>query len=212
MLPSLKGMYRALGVFIFVSISLGGCGRVHRVKLTATVEAYGHEYTGTVVNEYTCWKVGSFMWGASDHCTYKGDAGVVPLGPHGYAFLLLDTPNGVGATMPYDYAFEDGKETHWVVPLEFAPRLAYLKDVADPASIELTYPQNPEASKDVVFKSLTGEPTDEPVNYGRIPEYLPWWGRAINEKWESLNGTRVNFDNNFPSKVFRSSFEFPLKD
>ncbi len=206
---ALKRTYAVLGLLVAVSLSLTGCGRVHRVKLTAKVRAYGREYTGTVVNEYTCWKVGHFMWGASDNCTYKGDAGVVPLGSHGYAFLLLDTPEGVGATMPYDYAFGDAHVKGWNVPLELAPQLVYFKDINDPASIGQTYPQNPKASQDIVFESLTGAPTDQPVTYGQIAKYFPWWDRAITERWGSLKGRQLTYDQDFLSMVATSSFEFP---
>jgi len=181
-------------MLVVLAAALSGCGRPPRVKLTAVVVADGVEYTGSVVNEYGCARGSNRIFGDASSCTVRGDAGVIPLGPKGYAFLTLSYPRIAADIMPDAIAYGDADNASslaWDIPLDQAPILVHFRDINDPTSVEQIDPLHPEKTPGLVFKSLSGELTEEPVTMGAISHYFPWWEKA--KVWGDLSGTTSTF-------------------
>ncbi len=174
-------------------LCLGACGRATRVKLTATVEAHGVLYKGTVVNSFTCGR-GGLIFGDNPGCKVWGDAMVIPLGPDGYAFMTLSYPSNPVGIIPDSVAYGDLGEspTSWDpdISLGHAPRLVRFRDINDPKSIEQINPLAPDSTPGFTFKSLHAEITREPITFGVAPRYLPWFKGAQESKWGDLEGDK----------------------
>ncbi len=115
-----KGMRLLTIAFAAPLLLVGGCIRSEHVKLTATVEADGVEYKGSVVNGFSCHRGGLFL-GDNNGCNVEGDAAVIPMGPHGYAFLTLAYVRNAVDVMPDSMAYDghDAASTKaWDVPME----------------------------------------------------------------------------------------------
>ncbi len=186
---------RSRYLFVIVPLLLlCACTRDKRVKLTAVVEVDGVEYAGSVVNEYDC-RRGGIFFGDTDGCNVRGDAGVIPLGPHGYAFLTMGYVRNASDVIPDSVAYGDTggpSPTSWDVSLDYAPMLVRFSDINNPGTVEQIDPRHPEKTPGFVFKSVRGEVTKQPMSTEAVSKYLPWLDRAKAEKWGDLYGQKYS--------------------
>jgi hypothetical protein len=179
----------ALMVTLMLSCLIAACApsMTQRIKVTVTVEDNGTLYTGTAVQQWTCFgdvHIGDKFIGTGG-CELKAEAIPIKIGEKGWAFMLLSGNQSEGVSLiqadNYPGAIQAGRSKvdpsmPWSVPFDRAPIFVRFKDLNDRLSIEQVNPQAFDQSfgKGVVLASIKCEVTNERLTHGKVRNLLPW--------------------------------------
>jgi hypothetical protein len=174
-----------LMVMLMLSCLMTACAPsvTEKIKVTVTVEDSGTLYTGTAVQQWTCWETDDRWRGmAIGGCRLNAEAIPIKIGDKGSVFMLLSGNERAGFDPTYHPgAIQAGRSKAnskqlWSVPFDKAPMFVRFRDLKDRATVELVPPNafSEAFGKGVALVSIKCEVTNEWVTRGKVRKLLPW--------------------------------------
>lgn len=209
----------ALMVTLMLSCVLAACSPsvTEKIRVTVTIEDNGTLYTGTAVQQWTCWKTDD-RWGgmAIGGCRLNAEAIPIKIGDKGSVFMLLSGNERAGFLASYyPGAIQAGRpkgdpKKPWSVPIDKAPMFVRFRDLKDRRTVELIRPNAfAEAfGEGVALASIKCEGTTDWLTKGAIKKLLPWL-KDIGPY--NFDETIPNDENNILTQISGDNFKWGMK-
>jgi hypothetical protein len=172
-------------ITLILSCVLAACSPsvTEKIRVTVTIEDNGKLYTGTAVQQWTCWETDD-RWGgmAIGGCRLNAEAIPIKIGEKGWVFMLLAGNEQDGFRAPYyPGAIQAGRlkanaQLPWSVPFDKAPVFVRFRDLKDRTTAELVRPNafSEAFGNGVALVSINCEVTNDWLTRGKVRKLLPW--------------------------------------